>query len=288
VCRADGFSGACGQMNGDTMMMIDGNPSLDTDGDGKNDSVDNCRTTANPDQANEDADAFGDVCDPCPPLATFIMNGQMVDANADGDGDGVGNGCDPNPTSNRERIKLFEGFAAATPPAGTSTAGTWTFSNGQAHVNASSGGIATLYWISPVLKVDVSRADTIVTRMTVTQFSTGTTSIGAGILDPMDSNLHGVGCFNGSTGNMRQLLLLDSFPTGSATALQAITSANLPMAGALQLTRDATAARTRCELAGVMTPYGSGNVPPNGNQVGLRAISTSSDFDWFMWVETLP
>ena len=61
--------------------MIDGNPMLDSDGDGIKDNVDNCRLKANPNQENEDGDAFGDVCDPCPPSQN----------NTDSDGDGRGN-----------------------------------------------------------------------------------------------------------------------------------------------------------------------------------------------------
>jgi hypothetical protein len=268
--------------------MIDGNSSLDTDGDGKNDSVDNCRAISNPDQANEDSDALGDACDPCPPLVTFIEGGTQVDANADPDGDGVGNGCDPNPMTAGDRIKLFEGFSSTMPPMGTTTTGMWTFSNGQAHVTAVGGQIATLYFVSPMHRIEVARRDTITTRMTLTMSSTGTTSTGAGILDPMDTSLHGVGCFNGFTGNQRQLMLLNTFTSGSASPLAMIESPTVPMAGELKLFRDANGARTVCTIASFMTPAANGNVPPNGNQVGLRAISMNSDFDWFMWIESPP
>src|SRR5204862_7605072 len=36
----------------------------DDDGDGIPDAVDNCPTTANPDQADADGDGIGDACDP--------------------------------------------------------------------------------------------------------------------------------------------------------------------------------------------------------------------------------
>lgn len=39
---------------------------LDHDGDGVLDEVDNCPTTANPDQADTDSDGRGDACDACP------------------------------------------------------------------------------------------------------------------------------------------------------------------------------------------------------------------------------
>lgn len=59
----------------------------DTDGDGIYDPYDNCVTTVNPTQANQDGDAFGDACDVCP-----------LDANNDQDGDGVCGNVDNCPT----------------------------------------------------------------------------------------------------------------------------------------------------------------------------------------------
>ena len=76
---------------------------VDTDGDGVLDSADNCDSTGNADQANEDGDDLGDACD------TFdnrdsdgdtISNGgdNCVDVSnadqVDSDADGIGNECD--------------------------------------------------------------------------------------------------------------------------------------------------------------------------------------------------
>ncbi len=41
-----------------------GGPNDDDDGDGVPNAIDNCPKVANPDQANDDGDAFGDACDP--------------------------------------------------------------------------------------------------------------------------------------------------------------------------------------------------------------------------------
>ena len=77
----------------------------DMDADGIKDEVDNCPTGPNADQANEDGDAFGDVCDPCP-----------IDTNnTDTDGDGVGDACDPHPAAIGDKLLIFEGFKTGVP-----------------------------------------------------------------------------------------------------------------------------------------------------------------------------
>jgi HYR domain/Beta-propeller repeat/Thrombospondin type 3 repeat len=63
-----------------------GTPDTDSDGDGVADCIDNCPTTANPDQADADGDGVGDACDNC---RNHANPGQE-----DGDHDGVGDACD--------------------------------------------------------------------------------------------------------------------------------------------------------------------------------------------------
>jgi hypothetical protein len=61
---------------------------LDLDGDGTEEAVDNCPGFQNPSQSDVDSDSHGDVCDNCP-----------VDLNPsqeDNDGDGPGDACDPD------------------------------------------------------------------------------------------------------------------------------------------------------------------------------------------------
>ncbi len=66
----------------------------DFDGDGVDNSVDNCPYKANPLQTDVDGDGKGDVCDNCPTVA----NPGQADADADGDGDACDQGAPP-PTS---------------------------------------------------------------------------------------------------------------------------------------------------------------------------------------------
>ncbi|RME54689.1 MAG: hypothetical protein D6795_03925 [Deltaproteobacteria bacterium] len=78
----------------------------DADGDGVEDSCDNCPDVVNPDQADTDGDGVGNVCDPCPQDPDNDADSDGVcgdvdncpdDANpdqTDADGDGVGAACD--------------------------------------------------------------------------------------------------------------------------------------------------------------------------------------------------
>jgi len=116
---------------------------VDTDGDGVRDSLDNCDTVANADQANEDGDDRGDACDLCPHLAGTETGG----SDADTDGDGIGDQCDPRVGT--DRLVVFLGFnstaelAAFAPRAGTNP---WTISGGQLHQPSGAAGAQELVW----------------------------------------------------------------------------------------------------------------------------------------------
>ena len=78
----------------------------DGDGDGIEDSDDNCPNTANPDQTDSDGDGIGDVCDSCPNSATGDLDGDGVcddidpcpfDPSNDSDGDGFCDSIDECP-----------------------------------------------------------------------------------------------------------------------------------------------------------------------------------------------
>ena len=63
----------------------------DADDDGIPDSLDNCPTVPNPDQADQDGDGLGDVCDDCPPIANIEQQGCPGgwDPNRDSDADTI-------------------------------------------------------------------------------------------------------------------------------------------------------------------------------------------------------
>ncbi|HEX5064168.1 MAG TPA: thrombospondin type 3 repeat-containing protein [Kofleriaceae bacterium] len=107
------------------MSTTDMMTTLDSDGDGVLDAVDNCPTIANTDQRDHDGDLHGDACDHCPHLAST--------ADPDGDFDGVGDACDPRPSMGGDSRALFEGFYDATSINGWTNngAGNWSVANGK-------------------------------------------------------------------------------------------------------------------------------------------------------------
>jgi hypothetical protein len=73
--------------------------SPDGDGDGVPDEEDNCSATVNADQADQDGDGVGDVCDSDVDgdgVANDVDACPGFDDGIDGDGDGIPDGCDDN------------------------------------------------------------------------------------------------------------------------------------------------------------------------------------------------
>jgi len=89
---AAGSSHSCAVATNGSIVCWGGNasgqsaPPFDFDGDGFQDSADNCPLISNPDQADADGDGIGDACDNCPAVPN--------PAQFDQDGDGFGDLCD--------------------------------------------------------------------------------------------------------------------------------------------------------------------------------------------------
>ncbi|MBN8431429.1 PHB depolymerase family esterase [Microbulbifer salipaludis] len=104
---ADGDSSCAGPVQ--ACSTGGGEPTTDTDGDGVEDTLDNCPNTANADQADNDNDGIGNACDSTPDGEPVDTDGDGVTdavdncpaiANADqldNDNDGIGNACDSTP-----------------------------------------------------------------------------------------------------------------------------------------------------------------------------------------------
>jgi hypothetical protein len=81
------------------ILKLGASGGIDTDGDGVLDTADNCPLVSNPNQANADGDAQGDVCDPDDDndgVADTADNCRLIanPTQTDFDGDGLGDACD--------------------------------------------------------------------------------------------------------------------------------------------------------------------------------------------------
>lgn len=175
----------------------------DLDGDGIPNLLDNCPTVANPDQANEDHDGFGDACDDCPPFPSFGI---------DSDGDGVGDPCDPHPQTPGDRIALWEPFNHGL-PAGWTANGTWTVQGGNLAVMVNASDVSTL-----VIPYTATPHQTIYTAATITSLS-GTNGGGVGVVDGFDATGSvGMHCGGARSGTSPYLAFVDA-SNGSLLAM---------------------------------------------------------------------
>lgn len=251
-------------------------PSADRDGDGVPNATDNCPDVANADQADEDADTLGDVCDPCPPSTT----------NTDTDNDGVGDDCDPHPQVAGDHIAVFEGFN--TMPTGWSYTGTWSVSGGSLQVSAADGTYLN------ARRPGVSAHESVAAGLRVLS-TTGTNYRPAGVFDNAT--------FNGNTTTYATLCAFMITSAGDGTPNTPLLDLyRNPAASALD--RSSLAWTTGQELVVVMgrndTQYGcfgydyatNGSTTVSGVEttdngvatVGLHAGGDSVRFRWFMIV----
>lgn len=283
VCREEGAVGNCapgGDAGGDANpgdAIVDGSPLEDTDQDTVNDAIDNCRFIANSDQADEDMDQLGDVCDPCPP------RGLPAD-NLDSDGDGVGDGCDPFPSNMGERLRLFVGFSSI--PSGIAFLGApnaWTFDNGFASVATAPDVIGGVLWQLPL---DGTRREIVSANVELTGFQMSNMSRTAGVVARYNPTTHGGAmCAIGLTPNgTPSVILLD---TSSST--DTVITSQSHTAGGGGIPSD-IATRPMVGSFGCVTPATAieGNPPVSaGIQMGIRARGLSATFAWFMVVDSM-
>lgn len=266
ACREPGMTGPCMVQPG-VDAATDGTPDVldafvDSDSDGIADSVDNCPMTPNTDQANEDGDKFGDVCDKCP-----IVNTGNVDP--DGDSDGVGDGCDPNKTIPGEQIVVFEGFNGTSMPAGsTGFNGQWQFTNGQAKVNSTGGVQAKLVWPLTGTK------QTVYTRVSMTH--NGTPAY-AGVTSVANSAV-GISCVDHVDPTLTTNLQLTDGTSSNTAANSGFTEGS---ADSLALVRNGST-NWSCQRVGGPTINSALN--QGGLNIGLFAEEAVATFDYVMIV----
>jgi hypothetical protein len=254
------------------------NPFDDTDGDLVPDIVDNCKTTANLTQDNEDGDRFGDACDPCPPFTD-------LDPVADGDGDGVSDLCDPFPARSGDKIERFEGFAFPFPPGGAEITGDWAFAGSVAMSFSSPDEVSAITWEIPgggrltvaakAEIVEMFGRDVARPVGVVQQFRDGRP---AGPIDGL------VCVFGINPSNNEVFAIADNARTEALDDEAA--DANVGSTSTFFLTRPDTTSY-RCNGSAVTSPLmASSPLSFNPNKVGIFTRSASADFDWAMIISS--
>jgi hypothetical protein len=278
-CRTAAGGSACTGGNPDAAIDQVGPPG-DRDNDTIADGDDNCPDRSNRDQADEDGDDLGDVCDPCPPLGSQAEN-------TDTDGDGVGDGCDGN-VGAPDRIVMFEGFAAGTPTATgfVQTTGCWSFANGQAIV-ASAGGQCAMLW--PRVPAPGHTAWVVSARTTIDSADLLNRSRFVGVVDSATGlNGGGLACEYGLTANNAPRMQIFDLVGGGVRASGTVQNVvGMPVVVAFRW--DPNGGEEICTVRPTGgTPLFSppSGFPPNA-LAGVRKTDVGAHVDWVMIVSTL-
>jgi hypothetical protein len=85
------------------LLLAGGALGADDDGDGVDDTIDNCPAAFNPAQLDSDGDGLGNACDVC----VSVSDAGQLDA----DDDGVGDACDACPDTSADVLQLDDSYA---------------------------------------------------------------------------------------------------------------------------------------------------------------------------------
>jgi hypothetical protein len=250
-------------------MDIDENPVGDRDKDMIIDAVDNCPDVANKDQADEDLDRAGDVCDPCPPFQ----------GTEDADQDGVGDACDPNPTTAGDKLVSFTGFNGALASPWT-TSGMFIVAGGEGLATANDTTSAIASMPSPTATRVEVRTQARVVSITAAAGNLGAINIVERFL-PADDR--GIACQLSSlaNGDQQQLRIFDLDKKLVIDTAAHPLPANAQIDLRLRRTNDAYSCRATnpvLELAGTAT------FAPQGARIGVRVRGATAIFHWVMVV----
>ena len=244
-------------------------PPADPDGDGLSGTDDNCPTDANADQHDEDGDARGDVCDPCPQLAG-------ASGNVDTDGDLVGDLCDPRPMVDGDMLLKLETFASGTglPTGWGSIAGApanWVIAN-DALVNAAGDATAM------VLLDTGAGSRTIDIGIEITSANTTTDTVGVGaVIDGNGTQASFYMCFVQTVAATQFTQL---FGPGTTTLASAQLVPAFP--GRYRIVTSFDGAQLRCNFDGPNAPSDLATTPAplGGTRVGIRMRNISAKVEY--------
>lgn len=252
----------------DAVVEVD----TDRDDDGIENSDDNCPDLASADQADEDGDHVGDICDLCPAFAN----------NTDGDGDGLGDACDPNPTTAGDKLVAFVGFSKPL-PAGWTKAGTFVIDDGDGVLSAGDVETSVISMASPAGPRVEIRAAFAVEAITAAGINLGSINLIERMQPATDKS---VACQLSGLGNgmLEELRIFD------ASSMIAIESADHPFAAGteteLRLRRNGTS--YACHVTGPSQELtGTSAFSPGLPRIGVRTRGAVARFHWVM-VTTSP
>jgi len=272
LCVPPGATGGDGGGDSatDGPLPIDGNPLVDTDGDGVFDDTDNCRDVANANQENEDGDSFGDACDPCPVLPDAAIP-------IDSDGDGISDPCDPHPLAGGDTVFKFEPFAGATVPTGWRQFNTWSVAGGVASASGADGEHASLRFPS-----NAPGSDLVMAAFTVIEDHSTASYAGAGVVVRHGNNSdNAIACQVTSEPNGAQRLSLTE--TLTETHFE---QADLPfVVGSryvVKLIRNGTSFECSAQKEGqaVVTISDTDALSPAMPEYGIRLRGDLVNFEW--------
>ncbi len=273
VCVLQGGIERCMPPGGDVSpdaATVDGpvvdSPPGDRDNDGVPDATDRCPDTPDTKQYNEDGDAFGDVCDPCP----------VSSNNIDGDGDGVGDDCDPNPAVGGDKIVLFEGFNGGV-PMGWPATGTWGAVTGAVTVTV---GANTDAFLGPPVNADAT-STVIAAFVSGTNVPTSNAGFGVAHAAQGEGVLCGLIAENG-----RLLALIDIDTDGFFDTVQyAWTNQTAYITGQVRRGNGFSCYSVDPQGASRNVMGNGGEVPPQA-QLQLRSRGISGRFLWLLHVDS--
>ena len=267
--RADGrLDALADKLNHDTTpwpdqkVTIDA-PSLDTDSDGVPDSLDNCPTKANPNQADLDADGQGDACDP------------------DRDGDGVPNSIDPFPDA-KDTVHYYK--LPGNNLADFVYGGVWSAGSAGSYCNPGTQKLG--HWARLGSTLQPQTDYLVQTRLTGNNWITSGGWPAAGLAFRFSSYTP-VNFYSCDLDLLNRRLVLGGYTSGAWTTYKVTSNNTVPATGPYTLRVTVNGAALSCELVPGGPSLSHTNSTHTSGPVGFFSSGTDVCFDYLL-VTALP